>query len=203
MAIKGQNKFGANGNYSEFENDGTLFFSGEATFWDDIQFPVSGAKVPAANFPDWATFTTNTSEFKFDVNDYIDLGANETPHWWKVGSTVYPHLHLALDGANATGSNRFAKFTLFIAYADVNEVWTETSLTAELTIPTGSADRKHVKLALGAFPLTNNLFGTQIKLSVKRIPATGGTEYPNHVFITQVGIHAEGDTIGSRLETSK
>lgn len=174
------------------------------TVWQDVQFQVSSGRVAAANFPDWdSAFTTNTGEYKFDVDDYIDLAANEMPHNWKEGTTIKPHLHLALDGANSSGSNQYAKFTVYIAYADINEVWTETSQTAELTIPTGTADLTHLLLSMGDLAFTNQLIGTQIKVRVKRIAATGGTEYPNHIFITQYGIHYEIDTLGSRTVTSK
>ena len=90
-----------------------------------------------------------------------------------------------------------------MAYADVDEVWTETSLTAELTIPTGTADRTHLILSMGSLSLTNNDIGTQIKPRIKRIAATGGTEYPNHIFLSQLGMHVEQNTIGSRGLFSK
>jgi hypothetical protein len=172
--------------------------------WDDLQFLISGGKIPPSNYPDWDTsFTTNTGEYKFEVNDYIDLAGNEMPHTYKQGTTIKPHLHLALDGANSSGSDQYAKFTLYIAYADANEVWTETSKTAEITIPTGTADLTHLFLDMGDLTFTNQLIGCQIKLRLKRIAATGGTEYPNHIFVTQVGIHHEIDTMGSRGVATK
>lgn len=196
-------KFGGSANYSEFEADGTLHMAGDATVWDDITFRVSSGKVGVANTPDWDAFTTNTSEYNFDVNDYIDLGAEELLHWWKQGTTIQIHVHITLGVANATGSNRYAKYTVYFAYADVNEVWTETSLTAELTIPTGTAAMTNTKLAMGTVDFSSVLIGAQMKMRVKRIAATGGTEYAAHTFITQCGVHAEKDTVGSRQMLSK
>jgi hypothetical protein len=40
--------------------------------------------------------------------------------------------------------------------------------------------------------------GTQLNIRLKRIAATTGTEYPNHIFVLQTGIHYEVDTMGSR-----
>lgn len=171
--------------------------------WEDIQFAVSTGKVPAANYPDYDTFTTNTKEYKFDVDDYIDLAANECPHWWKEGTTVYPHLHTTLNGANSTGSNRYVKFTLYIAYAKDNAVWTETTSTVEITIPTGTADMTNLFGTGTSVSLAGQTIGTQIKVRVKRIAATAGTEYANHIFVTQCGIHAEKDTMGSRQVGTK
>lgn len=186
-----------------FETDGSLVFNGDATVWDDMQFQISSGKTGAANQPNWDAFTTNTSEYAFDVDDYIDLGSNEPPHGWKEGTAGSVHLHVAIKTAQSTGSNRYAKFTIYLAYADVNEVWAETNLTAEYTIPTGTAALTHKLLTMGNLTLTNNLIGTQIKARVKRIAATGGTEYADSVFITQVGIHFELDMVGSRTVSAK
>jgi hypothetical protein len=51
--------------------------------------------------------------------------------------------------------------------------------------------------------LTGLHIGWQITCRVRRIAATGGTEYADDVYITQVGLHVEMDTIGSRTVSSK
>ena len=203
LQVYGTSAFGDGGStdYSSFEADGTLVFYGDATVWNDVQFAIGDGRVGVANFPDWSTFTTNTKEYEFQVDDYIDLSANEMPHWWKEASTVKPHLHLAPNGL--VNANRYAKFTVYIAYADANEVWTETSKTAEIMIPANTTSLTHLFLDMGDLAFTNQKIGCQVKIRVKRIAATGGTEYPNHIFITQVGIHAEQDTIGSRDVATK
>ena len=172
--------------------------------WDDIQFVVESGRVSAANFPDWdATFTTNTGCYKFDVNDFIDLGSNEMLHWWKEGTLVYPHIHIALDGANGSGGSYWVKFTLYIAYADTSEVYTETSKDIEIEIPDGTADLTHLLGESSSLDFTTIKIGSQVNVRLKRIAATSGDEYPNHIFVTQVGIHAEKDTMGSRQIITK
>jgi len=174
-----------------------------APVWDDVQFVISSGRVAASNAPTWEAFTTNTSEYSFAVNDYIDLGANEIPHSWKEGTDVYPHIHITTKAANATGANRFAKFTLYIASADVGSVWAETSTSAELTIPTGTAALTGFLLSFPAASFAAHKIGTQIKIRVKRIAATGGTEYSGNTFVTQCGIHIQKDTNGSRSISAK
>lgn len=196
-------EFGGETNYSQFEADGTYKANGDATTWEDVQFVISSGRVAAANFPTWETFTTNTSEYSFAVNDYIDLGANEPFHGWQEGTDISIHLHVTTKAANATGDNRYAKFTVYFGYADVNEAWVETSLTAELTIPTGSPVLHHFLLSMGNLSLPNNKIGTQIKPRLKRIAATGGTEYASNIFVTQLGAHIKQDTIGSREIATK
>lgn len=172
--------------------------------YDDLQFPVSGAKVPAANYPDWETFTANTNEYSFDVDDYIDASANELPHWWKQGTAGDAHLHITTKAANNTGASRYAKFSLVFAYADSTEAWVEqAALTAELTITNGTAALTSFYLDMGDLTFTNYLIGAQVKVRIKRIAATGGTEYAGNIFITQCGVHLQKDTLGSRQEAIK
>jgi hypothetical protein len=173
------------------------------TVWEDVQFTVSGAKVPAANAPTWEAFTTNTNEYSFAVNDYIDCGANEPPHGWKEGTSGSVHLHLAIKTLQNAGANRYAKFTVYVASQTVSAVWTETSVTAEYTIPNNTAALTHYLLAIGTVTFTNYLIGSQMKVRIKRIAATGGTEYGSNVFVTQAGIHVESDTLGSRQIATK
>ncbi len=174
----------------------------QTVVFEDLQFPVSGARVPAANAPTWETFTPNTNEYAFGVDDFIDLQANEIPHWWVEGTNGNIHVHFTIKTAQSTGSNRFAKFNVWVAYADAEtspEQWVEQGvLTAEATIPTGSGALLAFYLPMGDAVLTNYLIGAQIKIRVKRIAATGGTEYADDVYITQVGLHLAKNTMGSR-----
>jgi hypothetical protein len=170
---------------------------------DDIQFQVSSGRVPAANNPSFDAFTTNTKEFNFAVDDFLYLDANEMDHWWQQGTPVNVHVHVTNETANSTGSDRYAKFTVYFAYAGDGDVWTETSVSGEWTIPTGTSAKTQKYLVLGSVDLSGKLIGTQIKATVKRIAATGGTEKADGIFITQVGVHALKDTMGSRQEITK
>lgn len=171
----------------------------EETVWDDIQFNIETGRTASSNAPDWdATFTANTGCYKFDIDDYIDLGTNEMMHNWKEGTGVYFHVHTALDGANASGSSQYAKFIIYVAYAKDGAVYTETNKEIEIEIPTGTADLTHLFGQASALSMTGLTIGTQMNIRLKRIAATTGTEYPNHIFVTQTGIHYEIDTLGSR-----
>ena len=190
-------------NYSKFEADGTLEFQGAAIVWNDLQFQISDAKVtPASLLPSWEEFTTNTSEYAFSVNDEVDTSANEIPHWWKEGTAGHAHIHITTKAVPAQEEK--AQFTVTFAYADTDEVWVEAPLTAELTIPISTTALTNFYLDLGDITLTNYLFEAQIRCRVKRIAkSAGGTEYVGDIFITQVGIHFESDTVGSRTERTK
>ena len=171
-----------------------------------MQFPASTGKVPQANFPNWEAFTTNTAEYAFDVNEYIDLQANELPHCWEEGTSVEVHVHLANKTAQATGADRFIKFEAYVAYADHEEAWIEhasSPVSGEWTIATGTAALTHHTLSLGYLTMPDNSIGTQVKIRIKRIAATGGTEYADRVFVTQCGVHHEVDALGSATISRK
>ena len=171
------------------------------TLFNDIQFPISPAKVPASNAPTWETFTTNTNEYAFDVDDYLDLQANEVTHDWKEGTNGHMHIHFTIKTTQSTGSDRFVKFSIWVSYVDTSEVWVEQAvLSFEKTIPTGSLALTAFYLDMGDALLGSYLRGSQIKLRVKRIAATGGTEYADSVYVTQTGMHIETDKLGSITE---
>jgi len=175
----------------------------EETVWRDLQFPISGARVPASNAPTWEALTTNHNAYSFDVGDLKDQEDKELPHWWKEGTDGKVHLHLSTKTAQTTGSDRYAQFTVYVAYLNSSSIWTETSFTAELTIPTGTSAVQGFFLSVGTISLTGLSIGTQIGCRVERIAATGGTEYADRMFVTQAGIHLEQNTLGSRQEGIK
>lgn len=196
---------GGTTNGLKINKGGEFTMLGTSTVWDDIQFPISTGKVPASNAPNWETFTTNTEAFAFSVDDKIQLEANEPPHGWKEGTLGQAHIHFALKSANSSGADRFAKFELVFAYSDYNGVWTEqTAITQEQTIPNAAVAKQSYLLGFSStVTLTGLHVGSQITCRVRRIAATGGTEYADDVYITQVGVHVEEDTIGSKTSTSK
>lgn len=171
---------------------------------DEIRFfPTAGKAPPAGTAPTWEAFTTNTAEYAFSVDDLLDLSSEELPHWWDEGTAGDLHLHFAIKTAQSTGANRYAKFTVYITISDIDGTWSEVGpYTAEKTIPDGSAALTHFYLDMGNITLTNYNIGGGIKARVKRIAATGGTEYADDVYITQVGVHMKRPRIGSRTETT-
>jgi len=172
--------------------------------WEDLQFQVTPGKQPSSNNPTWATLTTNTGEWGFGTDDYVDLASNELSHGWKEGTTGNFHLHISIPNA-VTGADDLAQFTVYIAYVNSSGVWTETSLTEEDTFPlAGSVNLLNFYLDMGDVSFAGLLIGTQVKIRVKRIACSDGPkEYPSDVFIHQVGCHLEFDTMGSRTEIVK
>ncbi|MCK5606441.1 hypothetical protein KAR91_31355 [Candidatus Pacearchaeota archaeon] len=170
---------------------------------EDLQFPISGARVPAVNAPTWEPLTSNHNAYSFGVNDYKDFEDDELPHWWVEGTDGKVHLHITTRTSNVSGVDQFAKYNVYIAHPNASGIWIENIHTAELTIPDGTLARQKLYLAVGTETLTGLTLGTQIGGRVERIAATGGVEYPDNIFITQTGIHLFCNTLGSRQEGIK
>lgn len=173
--------------------------------YNDLYTGVASAKIPASNYPDWSTFTTNTSAYTFKVNDYADLTTIEILHDYKEGTNLEVHLHLATNGLN-DATARKVKYMVYYTWANpdqgTNQFSGEDSLTAELDIPANQADKSAFYLSLGTITGTNFKIGAQLKFRIKRIAGTG-TEPINNPFLGMVGVHYQIDTIGSRTITTK
>jgi len=196
--------FGDLTNHTEFEPDGTMVFHGDATTYNDLYTGVAGGKVPAANYPDWSTFTTNTGSFTFKVNDYMDLSTIELTHDYAEGTDLEVHLHLANNGTNV--DIRKVKYIMYYTYGTpdsfANQFSAEANMTAELTIPANVIDKSVVYLYMGTISGTNLKIGTQVKFRIKRIAGTG-TEPTGNPFLGMVGVHYQQNTLGSRDITTK
>lgn len=197
-------KFGnvGSGNFSQFEEDGTLVANGDATVFDDIFIGFSGARVPAANQPSWTTFVGNLNQYTFDVNDYLELSATEIEHSYKEGSDIEIHIHWATNGTDV--SDRTVKWEVEYSIANMitGAFSSSTVVSVEDTIPAGTADRTHFYTNISEITGTGFKIGANFIARVRRI-ASSGTEPSSDPFGLMLGLHVEKDTIGSRQESSK
>lgn len=205
--MKGQAWFGGAANYSEFEADGTYKMSGTATVWDDLVLPLDAAKVPASNAPDWESFVGNLNKYAYQVNDFQEF-TTELLHGYKTGSTFEFHIHGALNATLATGDET-VKFEIEYSIADMDAVDSlgdvfpaTTTINQEITIPDGTVDLTNIYISIGTDSTAGFAIGATIVGRIRRI-ASSGTELVGDMFVTQVGIHYEIDTIGSRAITTK
>jgi len=190
--------------WNTFQGDAHIDFQGLGTLvmddptYDDLQFPVASGRVPASNAPNWEAFgSLNASEFAFGVGEFIDCQANEPTHGWKEGSDIEVHLHFATKTAQNSGSSQFVKFEVWVQRASPEGTWNQVSFTNQAEIPTGTPALKHFLIDIGTMTMDGYEVGTQMKVRVRRAAATG-TEYAADVFITQIGMHLQQDTLGSR-----
>lgn len=202
----GLTRLGGASNYTSFEADGTMVAVGNATTYNGVQFSVTGAKVPAANAPTWASFVGNLNEYTFAINDYIDLGAQELRHDYLEGSNLEIHVHWATNSLDAT--DRAVKWEIEYTVANMasSAPFTvfpaTTTVSSETVIPANTAAKSHIYSSIGVITGTGLKIGAQVKFRLKRI--TASTTAPSgNPFALQVGLHYQQDTMGSRTTTSK
>ncbi|KKN75798.1 hypothetical protein LCGC14_0376740 [marine sediment metagenome] len=206
LEVQGEGFFGSGSNYSQFEGDGTYVMKGAATVWNDLILPLSSARVPAANAPSWTSFIGNLNAYTYDVNDFQEF-STEIEHGYKSGSTFEFHIHGAVNGSNV--DDRTIKFEIEYTIADTpaesgfGDVYpATTTINGELTIPAATTDLTAFSIHIGTDSTGSFVQGAIVNGRVRRITSTG-TEPTGDPFLTEVGIHAEDDTIGSRTETAK
>lgn len=177
------------------------------TVYNDLVLPLDSARVPAANAPSWESFVGNLNAYAYGVNDYQEFTA-ELLHGYDSGSDLEFHVHGALNAALAAG-NETVKFE--IEYSIANRDATDglgdvfpatTTINAEFIVPDATADLTNIYISIGIDTTTSFGMGATIKGRIRRI-ASSGAELVGDIFVTQVGIHYEINTMGSRQRTVK
>ncbi len=193
-------------NQTVVETDGTIRFDGAATVFEDLVIYLSSARVPASNAPTWAAFIGNLNAYTYGLNDFQEF-STEIKHSYKSGSTIEFHVHGAVNGSDV--DNRIIRFEIEYTIADIpaedgfGDVYpATTTIFAELTIPAGTTDLTGFSIDIGDDTTGNFVQGAVIEARVRRRASTG-TEPTSDPFLTQVGVHIESDTVGSRTATSK
>ena len=197
---------GGTTDYSQFEADGTYVMKGAATVWNDLVLPLSSARVPASNAPTWTGLIGNLNAYTYGLNDFQEF-STELSHGYKSGSTFEFHVHGALNGSNV--DERKIKFEIEYTIADTpaeagfGDVYpATTTIPGELTIPGSTTDLTAFSINIGTDSTASFIQGAIINGRVRRIASTG-TEPTGDPFLTQVGIHVEANTIGTRTQTTK
>ena len=191
----------AGGNYSEIENDGTLKFVGNATTWQDIDFPII-IRTTGTGIPTLVAINGNITMPQWAVNDYNICESQEFVHQWKEGSACSWHVHLTSNGLDAT--NRYVRFEVEYGWVVPNGAWTwaATLDSGDLLIPASTTDKTMFILALGSFTPSGGKIGGHVVARLKRIAATG-TAPSNNPWVPMLQLHIECDTTGSRAMTTK
>ena len=121
------------------------------------------------------------------------------PHWWKEGSIIYPHVHTAAESGDA------GNFVLGLEYLWVNigDAWGNTTVIRR-TISNSSQVIHHMyNLPLDGIDGTGKTISSILLGRLFRDGTNIEDTYNGKVFISQLDIHGEKDTVGSRTVMSK
>lgn len=197
------NFFGSEKAKVVFEDDGTIRKEGGATVWMDLVFPLIQKTTGPGN-PNFTAFNGNLVKPQFAVNDALSLEPSEFFHAWREGSTADIHLHFT--SMTNVSAARYVKFEIEYSYVervDGTAQWVVPVVaTAEHTIPANTPALTEFVLPITTFTPAGGIVGGQICLRLKRLAASG-TAPATDPFVTQVGVHIECDTDGSRERFTK
>lgn len=193
----GSIKLGDGTNQVKIASDGTLTLEGTATSWDDLLIEMKESLKGDVEKPDWDS--TNFG-FLFPRNDtsvYIVLNV-QLPHKWKVGSTIYPHVHF-FQNQNVTPTfkmdyrwinigDEVSGFTTGYTMNTLvgSQVWTTGQLHRIVNNPTGIDG-------------TNKGISSMLQIKFYR----DDDVYVGDCLVVSFDIHIEVDSFGSSLEYTK
>ena len=185
------------GNYTSVEADGTIKYNGNATVWDDAQYPFTVGSNAGTGYPTFVadsgyyTFVIDTTGASKCIVYYNDC---QLTHRWKEGSTVYPHIHYKYT--TTTGTPTFGVKYRWFNRSETPGAWTWIRLTQT----TGTTDGK-MEMSYNANGISGagKTISSILQMQVYLISQTG----TGGIFGYGTDVHFEMDTNGSRTETSK
>ena len=202
----GGGRFGkkADGDYAEFEADGTLVFYGDSTAFRDEFGPLIGAKLesPASKIVTNAAEGSITFKDSATLSDYVSMPV-QINHDAKAGASVFPHIHWWQASANVpnwliqyrfqlNGSAKATSWTnvKYASHAFTYSSGTLNQITAfgELALPEGAGVSTILQLRL----LRDTANASTLFAGAD--PLTGDVDamfYDVHIEVDMLGSHAQ------------
>ena len=186
-------KYGGDTDYSEFEDDGTLKFNGDATVWNDINKSLLPLTTGVST-PDIIAVNSDAmlKVRSFDGNVTTEeLGESfEIVHASKEGTNIVPRIHWCPTTADAGN----VKWQLRYMWVDRNGVF-ENAVTIFVTAAAGGVAWKEHRTSFPEISGTGKHIGSRFTFVLFRDPTDAAA--------FDFGVHYEIDTIGSRGVTAK
>lgn len=199
-AVLGSLKFGQDDSYTEFEDDGTIVFKGNATVWNDINFKVSNLR-PGATSPTWGAVFPSGSHYGYlFANGRVESlhGAERLLHGYKEGTDITLHIEW-LPSTNGAGSVRWGMEYVWLNPGDTFS----TSTTIYKNVSTPATAWKTVETDFATISGTGKKIGSIFIVRFFRDGTHISDTYLDTAYPPQFGIHYEIDTIGSRELATK
>jgi hypothetical protein len=136
----------------------------------------------------------------FAVNDEVH-GEIQMPHRWKPGTTIYPHVHFALDNT-APGASDNVRWGLSYSVggghgtvfpAPGAEVFAEQSVG-------GDAAYTEYLLSFPTISMSGKVESTMVVIMLRRVAATSN-EYGDSVAFLHCDFHCEINAMGTHQES--
>lgn len=192
------------GNYAEFETDGTLVFKGDATVYDDQQVSIGGAKFAGASDPTWTAYKGGRVLAFNAAQDNIIYFTAQLYHSYKIDSDIEFHIHTAHSAAGTGDSIWNFTYSWADKNADFPSITGANTQTMTLTSP-NDAD-KHLYSDFSAIEANSGAGqypSSVILCSLEREGTHLDDTYAADIYLVALDFHIEMDTMGSRGETTK
>jgi hypothetical protein len=191
-------------NYSEFEDDGTLVFNGDATVWDDM-LPVSVTVGSGGSAPAFSVYNGNLRAYEFNgsggASHELNLGW-QMSHRRKEETNIVPHIHLFIPD-DVTGGT--IKFYCEYTWTNVNQTGAVATTTISGTVVRGASagiSNNHI-LSFGTVTGTGKTLSSIFMCRIYRDPADVADTFGSSVWLKSADLHVEIDTVGSREPLAK
>lgn len=193
------------GNYSYFEDDGTLVFNGDATVFDDVsgsvlEVQVTGVGLSINSAENTLDFTTGS-----DLSDYA-YDNYQFSHSRKNNTNVYPHVHWVQRENN--NPNFLIKYRWQVNGQPHTTTWSDYILNNTAFIYTAGVINQISGGTGIAPPTTDGLSGLMQIRIIRDCDNNSGAFPTTDLYSTTANvmfadIHYEKDTIGSRQQFIK
>ena len=192
---------GAGMNFTEVQEDGTLRFNGDATYWNDVLVPMTSAKAPASGAPDFQAFRGNMYAWAFDKNTEQSLHFTaQFGHHYKLKSPVEVHVHWSPGNSTDLGQ---VYWQLEYSWADIGDAFPATSTVYSYAGKGSGTPYDHILTELSddignADGISSILIGM-----ITRKASNAQDNFDDDAYLLHVDFHIECDTLGSREEYIK
>ncbi len=179
---------------------------GNATMWEDLQFPLTAAKLTGVSDPNFTKVTDNGSgstgiyaySFSATADQQVFISA-EMVHEWKEGSDYYFHLHWYPSTAD-TGR---IVFSIEWAVSNIGATIGNSIVTVYVYNLNTPNSKKQFMTEMLTIPGAGLTISHGIGFTIKRLGSDSRDTYPGAIWITRAAIHYEKDAIGSTTRLVK
>lgn len=183
-------------------NHGIITLEGSATVWEDLQVPGLSITGPAVGAPVLGTAVGNIELYMFSQTESVFL-AVQLPHSWKIGSTIYPHVHgfvrESSTNANVVFGLEFSWNSSFScqAFPAPQTYYMCATMTSNVA-PLASL---YIDANVGITPSAGAALSSMIICRLFRQSAA--SNYSGAIGLASFDVHFERDSMGSREEKVK
>lgn len=188
-------RFGNAADYVQIDGDGELSLAGDATVWEDLRAPATAINPPGqASDPTW---DNTNGGWLFDNTGTEQLWVIlQIPHAWKVGSSIYPHIHWM----PTTATTNYGVWQIDYKWTDIDEV-DAGSFTNSTALAYGNNNAlEHILDSFAAISGAGHTISSTVTVKISR---TSAGNYTGDMLLKEFDIHYEIDTMGSKTESAK